>query len=59
MMAARIEFEKEWLPKFGKDVKPKTNFKVTNKATAKAKALGSIKSEGLKSILDNLWLQQY
>jgi len=60
LMAARIEFEKEWLPKFGKDLAPKKgnytldpkNPKITS--TMKTKALGSIKSEGLKNMLDNL-----
>jgi len=54
LMASRIEFEKEWLPKFGNKEVKKDNFKVKNKATAKTRALGSIKSEGLKSMLDNL-----
>jgi hypothetical protein len=54
IMASRIEFEKEWLPKFGNKEVKKDNFKVKNKATAKTRALGTIKSEGLKSMLDNL-----
>jgi hypothetical protein len=58
MMAARIEFEKEWLPKFSKDNldAPKNNYTLsngTNKST-KTKALGTIKSKGLKNMLDNL-----
>jgi hypothetical protein len=59
-MAARIEFEKEWLPKFqGKNLEePKKNFTLgSNKKTpnsAKTKALSNIKSAGLKNILDNL-----
>ena len=52
LMAARIEFEKEWLPKFGKKEVKKKNFKV--KTNIKTKALGSIKSEGLKNMLDSL-----
>ena len=56
-MAARIEFEKEWLDEFeewGKNKEPvKKNFKVNNPST-KTKALGSIKSEGLKDLFDNL-----
>jgi len=52
LMAARIEFEKEWLPKFGKKEVVKKNFKV--KTNIKTKALGSIKSEGLKNMLDSL-----
>tara|TARA_R100001443_G_scaffold117436_1_gene142655 strand:+ start:1481 stop:2254 length:774 start_codon:yes stop_codon:yes gene_type:complete len=55
LMAARIEFEKEWLPKFGKKESKVKNFKVTkNKTDLKTKALGTIKSEGLKNMLDSL-----
>jgi hypothetical protein len=63
-MAARIEFEKEWLPKFkeNKETKEKQNksftleTKKSSPATSanKAKALGTVKSEGLKNLLDNL-----
>ena len=59
-MAARIEFEREWLPKLlGKVEDSKKKFtletnKPTNSPAAKAKALGSVKSEGLKALLDNL-----
>jgi len=58
MMAARIEFEREWLPKFqgNKSVKDTSN-KETRRfvpAAAKQKALSSIKSQGLKNLLDNL-----
>tara|TARA_S200002703_G_scaffold157051_2_gene164019 strand:- start:1818 stop:2603 length:786 start_codon:yes stop_codon:yes gene_type:complete len=61
MMAARIEFEIEWLPKLKSNVDtPKENFtlnsntKKTHANKAKSKALGSVKSEGLKNLLDNL-----
>ena len=61
MMAARIEFEIDWLPKFKNNVDTsKSNFtlgnenKKTHVNAAKSKALGSIKSEGLKNLLDNL-----
>lgn len=54
LMASRIEFEKEWLPKFGNKEVKKENFKVKNKTTARTRALGTIKSEGLKSMLDSL-----
>jgi len=61
LMAARIEFEREWLPKFqgNLDIQKKSftleiNKKITSLNTTKQKALGSIKSEGLKNILDNL-----
>ena len=58
MMAARIEFEREWLPKLNGDVPAKKNFKMETKkpapAAAKQKALSSVRSEGLKNLLDNL-----
>ena len=60
MMAARIEFEREWLPKLKGEVKEPTkkNFTMNTKkpapAAAKQKALGSVRSEGLKNLLDNL-----
>lgn len=61
LMAARIEFEREWLPKFKGDLATsKKNFtldsntKKKSNTSVKSKALGSIKSEGLKNILDNL-----
>ena len=58
LMAARIEFEREWLPKLKGNVEgQKENFTLTDKpkgATKQQKALGSIKSEGLKNLLDNL-----
>ena len=61
MMAARIEFEREWLPKLKGDLDTANknfilggnNNKKSN-TSVKSKALGSIKSEGLKNILDNL-----
>ena len=64
LMAARIEFEREWLPKLkeGKksvDVK-KENYTLGNKpnmskkASTKEKALGSFKSDSLKNLLDNI-----
>jgi hypothetical protein len=58
MMAARIEFEREWLPKLNGDAPAKKNFKIETKkpvpAAAKQKALSSVRSEGLKNLLDNL-----
>jgi hypothetical protein len=61
LMAARIEFEREWLPKLQGNVDTqKKSFTLENKKTApstpatKAKALSSVKSEGLKNLLDNL-----
>ena len=64
LMASRIEFEREWLPKFKEDKKSvdtgKDNFILGNKpnmskkTSTKTKALGTFKSEGLKNMLDNL-----
>ena len=56
LMAARIEFEREWNPKLKGEVKKKTdNFKVTEKkAPIKTKTLSTVKSEGLMNLLDNL-----
>ena len=61
MMAARIEFEIEWLPKFKATTnnnfaldKSNTNTKPSTAKNIKNKALGSIQSEGLKNMLDNL-----
>ena len=61
MMAARIEFEIEWLPKFKATTnsnftldKSSTNTKTSTTKNIKNKALGSIKSEGLKNMLDKL-----
>jgi hypothetical protein len=51
LMASRIEFEKEWLPKFSNNTEKKPPSK---KLDVKTKALGSIKSEGLKNMLDSL-----
>ena len=55
MMAARIEFEIEWLPKFKEDQsKIKNNFTIKSNKTTKSKALGNLSSPGLKNMLDNL-----
>ncbi len=51
LMASRIEFEKEWLPKFSNNTEKTPPSK---KLDVKTKALGSIKSEGLKNMLDSL-----
>jgi hypothetical protein len=57
MLAARIEFEVEWLPKFKNNVDTSnSNFTLNtnNKPSIKSKALSSIQSEGLKNIFDKL-----
>ena len=56
MLAARVEFEKEWLPKFKNSVDAsKKNYTLSNNnKSTKSKALGTIKSKGLKNMLDNL-----
>jgi len=60
LMAARIEFEREWLPKLKEGKKSldsgKKNFTLgeNKKAPSKDRALSSIKSEGLKNLLDSI-----
>lgn len=58
LMAARIEFEQVWMPKLKGEVTQNnsSNFTIekNKKAPVKTKALGNIKSEGLKSLLDNI-----
>ena len=56
LMAARIEFEREWLPKFKGEKVEKENFqlKKEKKTPVKQKALSSIQSPSLKNMLDNL-----
>ena len=51
LMAARIEFEHVWLSKFNEEVLDKPKSK---KLDVKTKALGSMKSEGLKNMLNSL-----
>jgi hypothetical protein len=60
-MAARIEFEREWLPKLQDNVDTsKKSFTLDNKKSTpttpntKSQALSSVKSEGLKNLLKNL-----
>ena len=60
LMAARIEFEREWLPVLKKGKKSleagKKNITLgeNKKTPSKDRALSSIKSEGLKNLLDNI-----
>jgi hypothetical protein len=59
LMASRIEFEREWLPKLKEGKKPvaasKKNFTLDEKKTpSRDKALSSMKSTGLKNLLDNI-----
>jgi len=57
LMAARIEFEKEWFPKFKEDKVP-TQYKpstvTTTKKPVKTKALSSVGSDSLKNILNKI-----
>jgi hypothetical protein len=61
LMAARIEFEQEWLPKFKDNLDTsEKNYTLTNnqpvkKASIKTKALNNIQSEGLKNVMDNFF----
>jgi hypothetical protein len=52
LMAARIEFEREWNPKLKGEIKKSTP--TPPKQTIKTKTLSSIKSPGLIDMLDNL-----
>ena len=56
LMAARIEFEQEWLPKFSQNSveEPKKQFNLKSNANVKSKALNKLSSPGLKNMLDNL-----
>jgi len=63
LMAARIEFEREWLPKFKNSVEsPKKNFTLDTNTKSNTKpainkqqkALSTLKSEGLKNLLDSI-----
>lgn len=62
LMAARIEFEHEWLPKFKSNLpNQEKNFKLESKETTakkqsiKTKALGNIKSANLKNVMDDFF----
>ena len=57
LMSARIEFEKEWLPRLKNSVPPqKENFILTteSKKSTKDKALAQLESKGLKDLFDKL-----
>jgi hypothetical protein len=58
LIAARIEFEQVWMPKLKGEVTQNnsSNFTIekNKKSPVKTKALSNIKSEGLKSLLDNI-----
>jgi hypothetical protein len=57
LMAARIEFEREWLPKFKNPVPiQESNFTLQKevKKSTKDKALSQLKNENLKNIFDKL-----
>ena len=56
MLAARVEWEKEWLPKFSQNnvEEPKKQFNLKSNTNVKSKALNKLSSPGLKNMLDNL-----
>ena len=61
MLAARVEFETEWLPKFRGEVQNRVpvttqghTLGVNSKPSTKSRALNSISSPGLKSMLDSI-----
>jgi len=53
LMAARIEFEREWLPKFNSS-ETKTKIKPETKPSLNQKALKSVGSNNLKSLMEDL-----
>jgi hypothetical protein len=53
LLAARVEFEREWLPKFNIQQKTNDAFELKKKSP-KDKALSSVKSENLSNLLKNL-----
>jgi len=54
-LAARVEFERQWFPKFNKVEETSKVEKPTKKLTIKSKALTNIKSEGLKSAMSDFF----
>jgi len=57
LMAARIEFEREWLPKLKNSVPPQEKNFILNtesKKSTKDKALSQLESKGLKDLFDKL-----
>ena len=56
LMAARIEFEQEWFPKFSQNnvEEPKKQYNLKSNTNVKSKALNKLSSPGLKNMLDNL-----
>jgi hypothetical protein len=58
LMAARIEFEREWMPKLTGNVVPQKKDSIlpaAKKTTTKTKALNNIKSEGLKNAMNDFF----
>jgi len=61
-LAAKVEFEREWLPKFkgnlpttDKNFTLTANKSTTKKSAVKTQALGNIKSEGLKNVMNDFF----
>jgi hypothetical protein len=56
MLATRIEFEKEWFPKFDGVKKEERNIPTKKTPTPiREKALNNVKSEGLKNVMDDFF----
>ena len=56
LMAARIEFEREWFPKlYGENLAPQKKDSTLKKPAIKTKALSNIKSEGLKNAMNDFF----
>ena len=54
LMAAKIEFDKEWGPKLNNPKEIKQNFTISKKIPIKSQALGNIKSDKLKELLNSI-----
>jgi hypothetical protein len=60
-LAARVEFEREWFPKFKGNVSTTNEGRTLNakqpvkKVAIKTKALGNIQSQGLKNVMDGFF----
>jgi len=55
LMAARIEFEREWIPKLTGNLAPQKKDSTLKKPAIKTKALSNIKSEGLKNAMNDFF----
>jgi hypothetical protein len=55
LLAARVEFEREWFPKFKGGKVEKTTPKTETKSATKTTALKNVGSEGLKNVMNDFF----